>query len=379
MNNKIIQKKLDAQYIRQTFALAKKANPYPNPKVGAIIVKNGKIIGKGYHKKAGLAHAEVEAINSVKKKYRNYKKILEGSTLYVNLEPCNHYGRTPPCTLEIIKNKIKRVVFSNYDYNKMVRGNGSRFLKKNGIEVVGGILQKEGFKINKIYFREQKRKNVMLPEVILKLAISLDGKIATSTYRSKWISSLQSRKIVQKLRKKADAILIGLNTLKKDNPTLKILNSKKQPLRVIVSYNLESIKGNEKIFFDKNVLIAYCKAKKNTEEKLIKKAKLLKCPSKNKKVDLKFLLNYLKKNGFNNILCEGGARVATSLIKEGLIWKIILFYCPIIIGEDGINMVEKLNIKNILKAIRFKIEKIKRIGPDLMIILKMDKKTKTKN
>ncbi|MCX8163427.1 MAG: bifunctional diaminohydroxyphosphoribosylaminopyrimidine deaminase/5-amino-6-(5-phosphoribosylamino)uracil reductase RibD [Candidatus Micrarchaeota archaeon] len=371
-------KELDKKFMNEALKLAKKADPWPNPKVGAVIVKNGKIIAKGYHKKAGLAHAEVQAIKDAKKRYKNYKEILEGSTLYVNLEPCNHYGRTPPCTKAIVENKIKRVVFAIKDPNKTLAGDGETFLKKNNIIVKKGVLKTQAYKLNKKYFEIQKK--TTRAKVILKLAISLDGKIATKELDSKWISSQNSRKEVQKLRKKVDAILIGQNTLKKDNPTLKVLNAKKQPLRVVACADLKNITGSENIFFDKNVLIAYNKADKKVLEKLQNKCSFFYTKAKNNKIELRSLLNYLEKNGYKKVLCEGGSELATSLIKENLADELILFYCPIVIGEEGLSMIRKLDIKKLSQAIRFKIKKIKRIGPDIMIVLKrMEKEKKEKN
>jgi len=362
----------EKRIMKKTFSLAKKANPSPNPYVGAIILKNNKIIGYGYHKKAGMAHAEIEAINSVKKRYpKTWKQKLEGSSLYVNLEPCNHYGRTPPCTKAIIEHKIKKVVFAMKDINKSVKGNGALELKKSGIIVKEGILEKEAQKLNEAYIKVQKTK---MPLVLVKLAISLDGKIATKNFESKWISSEKSRQIVNKLRAESDAILIGIGTLKKDNPSLDVKNKKlyKYPLKVIVTSYLDEINGNERVFSNGQVLIAYNKVKNKKHLVKLSKRKinLIRCPQDKNGIDLKYLLKHLAKIGCNKILCEGGGKIATSLLKKDFVDYLILFYAPKIIGNDGIACFSKLGIKKLSQAYKFRIEKIKKVDTDVMIILK---------
>lgn len=369
----------DEKIMKKVLDLAKRGSPSPNPYVGAIIRKENKIIGIGYHKKAGEKHAEIEAIEDVKKRYKKkWKEKLFGSTLYVNLEPCNHYGRTPPCTKTIIESGIKRVVFATKDINKKVKGNGEKELKKHGIEVIKGILKKEAEELNMAYFKVEK---TSLPFVIVKLACSLDGKIATKNFDSKWISSEKSRKIVQELRAKSDAILIGINTLKKDNPYLSVRKKiLKKPIRVIVTTNLDKINGNEKIFFDNNVLIAYNKgSKKKIKDFEKRKITLVKCPEKNKKIDMKFFLEYLVKIGCNIVLVEGGGKIATDLLKRKLVDKLILFYCPKIIGGDGRNMFEELGIDKISKSYNVKFKNIKKIGPDLMIEIELKENKRLKD
>jgi diaminohydroxyphosphoribosylaminopyrimidine deaminase/5-amino-6-(5-phosphoribosylamino)uracil reductase len=370
---KKIRYKTDYKKLMQkVLELAKKGDPSPNPYVGAIITKNKKIIGAGFHKKAGFPHAEIEAINSVKRNYPNsWKKMLNGSELIVNLEPCNHYGRTPPCTKAIVEHKIKKVIFAINDCNKKVKGGGEQYLKKNNIEIEKGILKNKALELNKAYFKVQK---TSYPYVSVKLACSLDGKIATKSFDSKWISSEKSRELVKKIRQKVDAILIGANTLRKDNPILGIKKIKtyKKPIRVVVVSKLENKLLNYKLLKENNnLLIAYAKASKKVLENFKKRnIKVLKCPTnKDNLVDLKFLLKELAKLGINHVFCEGGGKITTSLLKEGLVDEMIIFYAPIIIGADGKNMVEKLNIKKIKDAYKFQIKKIKNIDKDIMVIL----------
>ena len=222
----------DQKFIKECFKLAAKGKGYasPNPLVGAVLVKNGKIIGKGYHKNYGEAHAEVNAI-------KNSKVNVTGSTLYCNLEPCCHKDKqTPPCVPLIIKKKIKRVVISNLDPNKAVNGKGVRQLQAAGIEVTTGVLEKDGSELNKFYFKNIKEK---LPYVTLKVAQSIDGKISISKKEQIWLTGKKSVNYVHKLRSEYDAVLVGAGTIKSDNPLLTVRKVKgRDPLRVIIDGKL---------------------------------------------------------------------------------------------------------------------------------------------
>ena len=254
--------KKDLYFLLKAISLAKKGEGLtsPNPLVGAVIAKDNKIISKGYHKKCGLPHAEIEAIKSAKKN-------LRGSTLYINLEPCCHFGRTGPCVDEVIKSRIKRVVVSTVDPNPQVKGKSIRRLKREGVRVDIGLAKKQAVKLNEVFFKNMKTKR---PFVVAKLAQSLDGKIASSKGISKWVTSSPSRKFAKTLRDKYDCVLIGANTLKKDNP--KLNGIKKIPYKVIISSTL-NLPAKSYIF-------------KNNPEKLIiftsHKAK-----GKNKKISIK--------------------------------------------------------------------------------------------
>ncbi len=221
--------KKDFQFLQEAFYLAKKGEGLtsPNPLVGAVITKNNKVIAKGYHRRYGLAHAEVEAIKSA-------KEDLKGATLYINLEPCCHFGKTGPCVDEVIKSGIKRVVISTADPNPQVKGKSIKKMRRQGIKVDLGLAKKEALKLNEIFFKNMKAKK---PFVVAKLAQSLDGKITSSTGISKWITSAESRQVAKTLRDKYDCVLIGANTLKKDNPKLNGL--KKIPYKVVLSSELD--------------------------------------------------------------------------------------------------------------------------------------------
>ena len=222
----------DESYIQLTIEIAKKGegNVSPNPLVGCVIIKDNRIIGAGYHQKFGEDHAEINAINSS-------AESLEGSTLYVNLEPCSHFGKTPPCVDRIIKEKIKRVVIGTLDINPLVSGNGVKALKKAGIEVKVGILEKECIELNKFFFKFITN---MLPYVTLKAAQTLDGMIADKNNYSEWISSSESRKYVHWLRARYDAVLIGSETARIDNPKLTVrMVEGRNPYRVVLDSSLK--------------------------------------------------------------------------------------------------------------------------------------------
>ena len=223
------QKIQDLYFIKKTISLAKRGEgtTSPNPLVGAIIVKNNRIISSGYHLRTGLPHAEINAIKSA-------KKSLKGATLYINLEPCFHFGRTPPCVDEVIKSGIKRVVVATTDPNPKVAGKSIRKLRKQGIKIDLGLAKEQALRLNEVFFKNMKTKQ---PFVVAKLAQSLDGKIASSKGISKWITSSKSRRFAKSLRDKYDCVLIGATTLKNDNPKLDGL--KKIPYKVIISSNLD--------------------------------------------------------------------------------------------------------------------------------------------
>ena len=243
----------DLKFIKMTFNLAKKAKGlvYPNPMVGCVLVKNNKVISTGYHKFFGASHAEAQAINSCKTN-------VAGSTLYVNLEPCNNWGKCPPCVDLIIKSKIKKVVCCMKDPNPLTKGTSLKKLKQAGIEIVNDILEKQAKQLNKQYIKHITK---VKPYIVIKTAMSLDGKIASYTGDSKWISNGKSRNFVHKLRTKFDAILVGTNTILKDNPVLSSHNQGKNPIRIILDKNLKIPKDYNVldgtiptiIFYDKKI------------------------------------------------------------------------------------------------------------------------------
>ncbi len=359
----------DYKFMKLALDLAKerKGLTHPNPTVGAVIEKNGEILGIGVHKKAGYPHAEREAIKDALKRGKD----ISGSTIYVTLEPCCHYGRTPPCTDAIIDNRIKRVVVATLDPNPLVAGKGINILKEKGIEVKVGVLEKEAKKLNEDFFVYIKEKR---PFINLKSAETLDGKIATRTGHSKWITGSEARKYAHILRKYSSAVMIGVNTAIKDNPelTVRYVETEKQPLRVLIDkYLLTPL--NYKIFNDKAKTVVFTSEKANRE----------KLRELNKKENVEVVILHLKKNKFKikdilrelyereviHILVEGGRGLFTEFFRKNLYDKLSLFIAPKILGEDGLDIVGSLGINNVYEAPSFVIDEMMKLGDDIFLEL----------
>lgn len=348
----------DKYYMKKCFKLALKAKGkvLRNPLVGAVLVKEGKIISKGYHHQYGLSHAEVDCFN-------NLKEDPKGATLYVNLEPCSHYGKQGPCTKEIIKRGIKKVVISNIDTNPKV--SGIKELEDAGIEVVTGLLEDEGLKLNEKFFFNIKYKR---PLIALKYAQTLDGKISSNTGDSKWISNEFSREYVHKLRNDYDAIIVGKDTFLKDNPSLNSrIDDGVDPVRIILDSNLsiEKVVDKYNVFnldSDKKTYIATCKEPSN------KNLNIIKCKSKNNRVDLSDLVDKLYEMNIGSILVEGGSSVNYSFLEENLVDKIYEFIAPLIVGGfDSKSAFYGKGFDKIKDSYKFEIEDVKRFDTDLMI------------
>lgn len=313
----------DTYYIKKTFKLAEKAQGLtsPNPLVGSIIVQNGKIISQGYHKKAGFMHAEVEAIN-------NAKVSLQGATLYVNLEPCCHFGKTPPCVDAIIKAGIQRVVFAAVDPNPLVSGKSMEKLKSSGIRVRAGVCEQEARKLNEVFFKNMQEKR---PLVVVKTAQSLDGKTATRQGKSKWITGEKSREFSRRLRDKYDSVLVGVNTVLQDNPDLDGFN--KKPFTVILDprgrtpLDCNLIKNSA----DKLIIVSLAQNRKKLK-RLPPEVKILFISGKNGIFSLKKVLAKLYKLGMTSLFVEGGATTAGIFFDQGLVDKVYFFIAPKIIG-----------------------------------------------
>lgn len=334
----------DIEFMQQALTLSLKGTPSPNPYVGCVLVMNNKIIGEGYHKKFGHDHAEIVAIKDAKAKGND----VRGSTMYVTLEPCSHYGKTSPCVDSIIKHKISEVYISMKDPNPQVNGKGIEKLKKAGVKVNMGLLANEAKTINEIFIKHIKTTK---PFVVLKAAISLDGKIATKSYDSKWISNKASRDFSRIERAKFDAILVGINTIIKDNP--KLTATGKDPLRVILDSRLR-IPLDANVIKDDNVLIVTTGLHdKDKKEIMMKKGiKILIC-GKNK-VNLNTLTDKLGKQNITSLLVEGGSTIITSFIKEKIADKINFYISPILIGAEGIPLIGPLKIYKMNEVIKIK-------------------------
>lgn len=347
--------------MRLTINLAKKGmgKTSPNPLVGAVVVKNDQIIGKGYHEGFGQPHAEANALRACGDRAKN-------ATLYVNLEPCCHYGKTPPCTDMIIKSGIRKVVCATLDPNPQVNGKGIRTLRKAGVEVDLGILEEEAKKLNEIYL---KFITTGLPFVIMKVAQTLDGKIATKLGDSKWITQGDSRRFVHSLRSWVDAVLVGSNTVKRDDPELTIHQAKGENPKRIILDSSGKISNHAKIIKeskDGKTIIATTNEK--IGEKFKEKVEIWKVKkSEDGKVDLVQLLKKAGENQIASLLVEGGSQVFTSFLKEKLVDKIYYFLSPKILGK-GLESFGDLEIKKISDSITLKNCEIKRFKSDLLII-----------
>jgi diaminohydroxyphosphoribosylaminopyrimidine deaminase / 5-amino-6-(5-phosphoribosylamino)uracil reductase len=354
----------DEYYMQLAIRLARRGKGYasPNPLVGAVIVKNGNIIGRGYHKRFGGNHAEINAIE-------NAQTDIAGATLYVNLEPCCHEGKTPPCVESIVKYRIGKVVIGAIDSNPLVSRKGVDYLKSRGIEVRTGILEDECRKLNEVFFHYME---TGMPFVTVKYAQTLDGRIAAAGGSSKWISSEAARKFAHQLRAEHDAIMIGAGTVRADNPELTVrLVRGRNPLRVVVSESL-LIPEKSKILEsgkDAKTLIATTKNEKDHQFQIIASSGVEMVTVQQDKqgnVDLRKLLKILAKRGISSILVEGGAGIITSLLKNDLAKRLVTIIAPKIIGK-GIEAVGDLQISDLKYAKKLCFQKIRRIGPDIMI------------
>jgi diaminohydroxyphosphoribosylaminopyrimidine deaminase / 5-amino-6-(5-phosphoribosylamino)uracil reductase len=353
----------DGQYMRLALKLACRGlgKVSPNPMVGAVIVKGGRIIARGYHKAFGGDHAEVDA-------FKNARESVSGATMYVTLEPCCHYGKTPPCVDAVIRNKIGKVVIGMQDPDKRVSGKSIKMLKEKGIAVEVGLLEAECRALNESFI---KHRSTGMPFVTLKWAQSLDGKIATATGSSSWITSPASLKLAHRLRATHDAILVGAGTIINDNPELTTrLVKGRNPLRVVLDSNLR-IPADVKIFknLDKAPTVLATTAW-DAKEKLEERRALgldveIVPPNADGRVDLKALLKTLGGRGISSVLVEGGAETITSFLRLGLADKIIAIIAPKILGK-GTDAVGELNITEVSKAFMLTFTRVYRSGGDIV-------------
>jgi len=357
-------KKDHAYFMRLAMQLALKAkgNTSPNPMVGAVAVKNNRIVGKGYHAKAGLAHAEIVALDEAGESAR-------GATLYVSLEPCAHFGKTAPCVDRIIKSGVNRVLVGMGDPNPLNNGKGTQILRQHGIRVEVGFLEKELRKMNEVFIKYITKR---IPFITVKIAESLDGRIATRTGDSKWITSDKSRVYVHRIRKDYDAVMVGVNTVLRDNPKLDAWFSQKQPVKIIVDSRLSAPTDSHVFSRNSSAIIATLVSSPGQEtenRKLLgQKARILEVKEKSGQINLKDMMKKLAQLGIANILVEGGGTLVGSLFDEELVDKVLFFISPKIIGgKEAIGAVMGKGIGRMDKAIKLKDVRLKRIGEDFLI------------
>jgi diaminohydroxyphosphoribosylaminopyrimidine deaminase/5-amino-6-(5-phosphoribosylamino)uracil reductase len=363
MNRKTLD---DNYFMREAIRLARKGigNTSPNPVVGAVIVRNGKVIGRGYHRKYGDWHAEINAIKDANNKNSNVK----GATAYITLEPCSHYGKTPPCVDTLIKEKIRRVVVGTLDPNPSVNSKGIKTLRSKGIKVDVGILEDECRELNEHYFKFIKSG---IPYVTVKYAQTLDGRIATKTGNSQWISSEALRKYVHRLRAKNDCIMVGVGTVIADDPQLTVRYAKgKNPLRVVVDSKLR-ISLRSSVLKDNNshlttiATTSKAPSRKVTAVKNLGAEVLVVKKDKNGGVNLRDLLRELGKRGITSVMVEGGSDIITSLLKANLVDKMIILTAPKIMGK-GLEAIGDLGVCKIKDTIKFSTFKTMKKGDDFV-------------
>ena len=356
----------DEFYMRRAIELAKKGRGWtnPNPMVGAVIVKNGSIIGEGYHEKCGELHAERNAIASL-------TESAEGATLYVTLEPCCHFGKQPPCTQAIIEHKISKVYVGSDDPNALVAGKGIRQLEDAGIEVQTHVLKKECDALNTVFFHYITTKT---PYVVMKYAMTLDGKIATKTGASKWITGESARKEVQHMRHQYMGIMAGIGTVLADDPMLNVrVEGWKSPVRIVCDSKLrippdsQIVKSAEKY----RTIVAYAE-QKNAKEKIkilhTMGVETIYCPDEKNQIDLKKLMTDLGSKGIDSILLEGGGTLNDSALRAGIVKEVQAFVAPKLFGGvAGKTPVEGIGVELPSEAVELKYTDICQIGEDIRI------------
>ncbi len=343
----------DERFMSLALSLAKrrKGLTHPNPTVGAVVVKDGEIVGLGYHEEAGKPHAEVVALDQAGRE-------AKGSTLYVTLEPCSHHGRTPPCTEAILRSGVRRVVVATLDPNPQVSGRGVERLRSEGVEVSVGVLEEEARILNEDFFRFVTSDR---PYVTLKVAQTVDGRIATLSGDSKWITSLESRKIAHRLRAEATAVLVGITTVLTDDPQLTVRHVpvSKRVLRVVIDPDLE-IPLDAKVLDtrDGDTLLVHTAESEKAEKLREMGVETLKL----ERVDLRELLRYLKERGVVHLLVEGGAYTVTQFLRERIFDRMVVFQAPKVLGEGkGIG---DMGVSKVKEALRLRLRREMRIGEE---------------
>lgn len=361
----------DEKYMRLAMQLAGNAigRTSPNPLVGAVIVKDNRVVGCGWHRKAGTPHAEVHALNQA-------GELAQGADVYVTLEPCAHYGKTPSCAKALVEAKVKNVYGGLLDVNPKVAGKGFKILEDAGIHVEYGFLQDELRKQNEVFFKWIEHKK---PFVVLKAAMTLDGKIATATGQSKWITNETSRAYGYKLRDIYDGIMVGINTVIEDNPMLTArVDGGKNPIRIVVDSSLK-IDINANVVQDKSAKTIIATTDKADKDKILKLQAqnvdvIVVDKDENDKVDIEKLLNILGQQNICSILVEGGATLSGSFVAKKLVDKVYFFIAPKIIGgKEAKTPVAGTGILNLQEALALKDIQIEKLEEDILIIGRVDK------
>ncbi len=351
------------RFMRTALALARRGlgHTSPNPAVGAVVVRNGRIVSRGYHRKAGLPHAEVLALEGA-------GKGSKGADLYVTLEPCNHHGRTPPCTEAVIAAGIKRVFIGAVDPNPEVAGKGMERLRRAGVEVTSGILAERCRRLNEAY---EKYITTGLPFVTLKLASTLDGRIATKTGESVWITSEDSRRRVHRMRSLVDCVIVGSGTALKDDPELTVrLVRGRNPLRALIDSDLK-VPPDSRLFHPSGAgCFVFTRRGVDREKARLREergAEVIPVRRTRNGLSLKGVLRELGKREITSVMVEGGSALAAGFLSEGLVDKVVWFAAPALLGGDALSAVGELNIRRISGALRLKDVTTSRVGVDILV------------
>jgi len=357
----------DRFYMQMALDLAARGTGFtsPNPLVGAVVVKGQKVVGRGYHERYGDPHAEVNALHQAGHQAR-------GATLYVTLEPCNHTGKTPPCTEKILAAGIRRVVVAMVDPNPSVKGGGNAYLRHSGIEVVDGLEEDAARRQNAFFIKHIQTGK---PFVILKCAATLDGRIATRTGDAHWVSGPQSRQFVHELRHAVDAILVGVDTVKTDDPRLTTRLSDGNgcdPMRIILDTHL-SIPLNARVLTQsstaKTILVTGPDVDAAVRSQVIAGgARVLTSPCRDGQIDMNALMKTLGAEGIASVLIEGGSRISGSALRSGIVDKIYFFYAPKLLGgDDGVPICRGQGQERMQDCLNVDAVTVHRFGSDVMI------------
>ena len=353
----------DALYMARAIYLAKKGRytTDPNPRVGCVLVRNDVIIGEGWHVKAGLGHAEVEALKNVQD--------AQGSTAYVTLEPCSHHGKTPPCCDALIKAGLSRVVVAMQDPNPLVSGRGLEMLMAAGIEVSCGVLQEDAQSLNRGFI---KRMTENRPFVRSKLAMSLDGRTAMASGESKWITSAEARADVHRLRAESSAILTGINTVLADDSALnaRVAWDVLQPVRVVLDSRLQMSVTARMAKLEGRSLILTCSQDELKQQGLQEAGfEVYKLPEKNGRLDLHAVMNFLAQQQINELLVEAGSVLNGALLAEGLVDEWVVYMAPCILGDQGRGLFSMPGLQNMVDKKNLNLRDFRQIGSDLKLTL----------
>lgn len=343
----------------------------PNPRVGCILVNDGEIIGEGWHQRTGQPHAEIEALASCSAENRARVK---GATAYVTLEPCAHFGRTPPCCDRLIDIGVSRVVIGAIDPNPLVAGNGIKRMQAAGIEVISGIMADESQQLNCGFFSRMQRRR---PWVRLKLAASLDGRTALASGESKWITSTEARHDVQRLRARADCILTGVGTVLADDPAMTVrpegnpdLSGHRQPTLAIVDSTGRTPSAAKLFKAERDVLI-FSNVENPALKQALKEGTIIHShnPSADGRICLSGVMRELATRDVNEVHVEGGAALAASLLAEQLVDELVVYQAPLLLGADARSLVAMTGLTSMTQRLEFQFTDVVRVGPDVRLTL----------